>query len=124
MSRGRTRVSGHDRFPIRCHCRGSTLDRWHGGNAYRPAGISGYVQAAGNEGGKRTSANFRNPQLSIGALEQDSDTALWLLVGGYIGEGDDSQGGRHGTVSGGSAVCDEAAPLCLFGSLGRSRRAG
>ena len=69
-----------------------------------------YVQAAGNEGGKRT-GELQTPSFQ-GALEQ-ADTALWLLVGGYIGEGDDRKVADTG-LSGGSAVCDEAAPLCLF----------
>ena len=70
-----------------------------------------YIQAAGNEGGKRTGA-LQDSSFQ-GALSA-ADTALWILVGGYLGEGEDRKLADTG-LSGGSAVCDEGAPLCLFG---------
>ena len=63
------------------------------------------IKSAGNDNGKRT-GNLQNASFQ-GALSQ-SDTALWLLVGGYVGEDDDR------APAGGSSICGTADPLCLF----------
>ena len=95
------------------HARPGILDVEHDGNrdGQRLLRLSG----AGNDNGKRTShlqrAGF---QLAL----QESATALVILIGGYVGEGDDrAPAADIATTSGGmtgSSFCDDAAPLCLF----------
>ena len=69
------------------------------------------IAAAGNDGGKRTSWLQRaGVQLAL----QESTTALLIIVGGYIGEGDERKPADTGQ-SGGSSICGDADPLCLFG---------
>ena len=63
------------------------------------------VEAAGNDDGKRT-GNLQSPSFQ-GALSQ-SDTALWLVIGGYVGEGDNR------APADASSICGAADPLCLF----------
>ena len=85
------------------------LNRWHDGNHTGQRVLR--VEAAGNDGGKRTSHLQDAPfQLAL----QDSDIALWILVGGYVGEGEARKPADTG-LSGGSSVCGDADPLCLFG---------
>ena len=69
------------------------------------------IMAAGNDGGKRTS-RLQTPQLQRGLLE--TDTVLMIIVGGYIGEGDERKPADTGQ-RGGSSICGDADPLCLFG---------
>ena len=97
------------------HVRAGVLDVEHDGN--RDGQRLLRLAAAGNDNGKRTSwlqdAGF---QLAL----QESSTALVVLVGGYSGEGDDRAPAADipaRTPSGltGSSLCDDAAPLCLFG---------
>ena len=97
------------------HVRAGVLDVEHDGN--RDGQRLLRFSAAGNDNGKRTShlqdAGF---QLAL----QESSTALVILVGGYSGEGDDRAPAADipaRTPSGltGSSLCDDAAPLCLFG---------
>ena len=64
-----------------------------------------YINGAGNDDGKRT--GFLQDSSFQGALEA-RDTALWMIVGGYVGEGDDR------APAGGSSICAAADPLCLF----------
>lgn len=63
------------------------------------------IKGAGNDDGKRT-GNLQSASFQ-GALEA-RDTALWILVGGYVGEGDDR------APDPGSSICAAADPLCLF----------
>ena len=44
---------------------------------------------------------------------QEFDKALWIIVGGYIGEGEDRKPADSG-LRGGSSICGDANPLCLF----------
>lgn len=64
-----------------------------------------FIQGLGNDDGKRT--GFLQNASFQGALEA-KDTALWILVGGYTGEGDNR------APAGASSICSEADPLCLF----------
>ena len=84
------------------------LNRWHDGTHSGQRVL--IVEGLGNDGGKRTSqlqdARF---QLAL----QESDIALWILVGGYVGEGEDRKPADTGR-SGGSSICGAADPLCLF----------
>ena len=83
---------------------GGILNRWHDGNheGQRVLRING----AGNESGKRTSHLQRATfQLAL----EESDSALWLLVGGYSSF---STGNRVAALS---STCGDAEPLCLFG---------
>ena len=68
------------------------------------------VSAAGNEGGKRTSyLQTESFQLAL----QEFNKALWIVVGGYVGEGDGRKPADTG-LRGGSSICGDADPLCLF----------
>ena len=95
------------------HVRAGVLDVENDGN--RDGQRLLRLAAAGNDNGKRTShlqrAGF---QLAL----QESATALVILIGGYVGEGDDrAPAADIATTSGGmtgSSFCDDAAPLCLF----------
>ena len=95
------------------YVRAGILDRAHDGNrdGQRLLRLAG----AGNDNGKRTSHLQRaGIQLAL----QESATALVILIGGYMGEGDDrAPAADIATTSGGmtgSSFCDDAAPLCLF----------
>ena len=94
-----------DEYP---YVRPGILDRANDGNrdGQRLLRIAG----AGNDGGKRTSwlqdAGF---QLAL----QESNTALVIIVGGYVGEGDGRKPADSG-LRGGSSICGAADPLCLF----------
>ena len=72
------------------------------------------IAGLGNDYEKRT------PWLQHGkaqALLRDSDTALWILVGGFQGSGENRALGRSRTADGGtvgSSICGDAAALCLF----------
>ena len=68
------------------------------------------IKGLGNDGGNRT-GQLQNPSFQ-GALTV-ADTALWVLVGGYVGEGDDRKPADTG-LRGGSSICGDADPLCLF----------
>ena len=68
------------------------------------------INGLGNDGGKRT-GYLQNSSFQ-GALTV-ADTALWVLVGGYVGEGDDRKPADTG-LRGGSSICGDADPLCLF----------
>ena len=95
-----------DEYP---YVRPGFLDRAHDGNrdGQRLLRIAG----AGNDGGKRTSWLQRaGVQLAL----QESATALLIIVGGYIGEGDERKPADTGQ-RGGSSICGDADPLCLFG---------
>lgn len=63
------------------------------------------IEAAGNGSGKRT--GYLQSSSFQGALEA-RDTALWIIVGGYVGEGDER------APASGSSICGAANPLCLF----------
>ena len=68
------------------------------------------IRSAGNEGGKRTShLQGSGFQLAV----QEFDKALWIVVGGYVGEGDGRKPADSG-LRGGSSICGDADPLCLF----------
>ena len=87
---------------------GGILNRWHDGNHTGQRVLK--VEGLGNDGGNRTSQLQRATfQLAL----QESDIALWILVGGYVGEGDDRKPADTGR-SGGSSICGAADPLCLF----------
>ena len=68
------------------------------------------IRSAGNEGGKRTS-HLQRAGFQLGL--QEFDRALWIIVGGYIGEGEDRKPADSG-LRGGSSICGDANPLCLF----------
>ena len=94
---------------------GGVLNRWHNGTHTGQRVLR--IQAAGNEEGKRTShlqrATFR---LAL----QESETALWILVGGHAGGADSRRiAGSHPETGvfgpAGTSICDAAEPLCLFG---------
>ena len=68
------------------------------------------VRGVGNEGGKRTS-HLQRAGFQLGL--QEFDRALWIVVGGYIGEGEDRKPADSG-LRGGSSICGDANPLCLF----------
>ena len=73
------------------------------------------VQGAGN--GNGTPTGELQARAFQGALA-NSDTAVWLLIGGYVGEGEDRASAKDvnssiGVI--GSSLCGDAAPLCLFG---------
>ena len=68
------------------------------------------VRGVGNEGGKRTS-HLQRAGFQLGL--QEFDRALWIVVGGYIGEGEDRKPADSG-LRGGSSICGAANPLCLF----------
>ena len=63
------------------------------------------VMGAGNDRGKRTS-QLQTPQLQRGLLE--TNTVLMIVVGGYVGEGENR------APASGSSICGDADPLCLF----------
>lgn len=67
-----------------------------------------YIQSAGNDDGKHT-AELQDAEFQ-GALVSH-DTALWIVVGGYEGEGEE-RAPAAGTL--GSSICGAADPLCLF----------
>ena len=69
-----------------------------------------FITGLGNDGGKRT--GYLQDSSFQGALTV-ADTALWVLVGGYVGEGDDRKPADTG-LRGGSSICGDADPLCLF----------
>ena len=69
-----------------------------------------FITGLGNDGGKRT-GSLQDSSFQ-GALTV-ADTALWVLVGGYVGEGDDRKPADSG-LRGGSSLCGDADPLCLF----------
>ena len=74
-----------------------------------------YVQGAGNESGKRTAALQAAPfQRAL----VESDTALWVIVGGYTGEGDNRAPAAQ------SSICGAADPLCLFAPWSYNGRSG
>ena len=88
------------------------LGRWHDGAHDGQRVLT--VQGAGNDNRLRT-GSLQTSQLQL-AL-QHTDIALWILVGGYSGEGDDrAPAADVETIEGlfGSSLCAEAAPLCLF----------
>ncbi len=73
------------------------------------------IQGAGNDNGKRTS-HLQTRQMQ--KVLEETDRVLWIIVGGYVGEGDErAPAADVATVGGGmtgSSFCDDAAPLCLF----------
>ena len=73
------------------------------------------VQAAGNDNGVRTT-NLQKPEFQL-AL-QHTDIALWIIVGGYLGEG------TSRAPAAASNVCGEADPLCLFAPFSHAGRSG
>lgn len=79
------------------------LNRWHDGRHTGQRVL--LVQGAGNDSGNRTgllqSSWFQR-------AVQDSDVALWIIVGGYEGEGDARAPAE------GSSICGDGDPLCLF----------
>ena len=78
------------------------------------------IQGLGNDGGKRTSHLQRATfQLAL----QESDVALWILVGGYVGEGAARKPADTGQ-RGGSSICGAADPLCLYASYEQGGRRG
>ena len=95
-----------DEYP---YVRPGILDRAHDGT--RDGQRLLRLVGAGNDGGKRTSWLQRaGVQLAL----QESTTALLIFVGGYIGEGDERKPADTGQ-RGGSSICGDADPLCLFG---------
>ena len=85
------------------YVRPGILDRAHDGN--RDGQRLLRIAAAGNDGGKRTSWLQRaGIQLAL----QESTTAMVIVVGGYVGEGEDRQPASS------SSTCGAADPLCLF----------
>ena len=102
LSRIRQRLpTGTFRFPLQCRCRVFSPRRMVSVTGQRIL----FIQGLGNDDGKRT--GFLQNASFQGALEA-KDTALWILVGGYTGEGDDR------TPAGASSICGAADPLCLF----------
>ena len=90
-----------------------TLNRWHDGNHTGQRVLR--LNAMGNDSQRTSHLQRATFQLAL----QESDVALWILVGGYVGEGDDRAPAANipaQTSSGftGSSLCDDAAPLCLF----------
>ena len=73
------------------------------------------VQAAGNDNRVRTT-NLQKPEFQL-AL-QHTDIALWIIVGGYLGEG------TSRTPAAASNVCGAADPLCLFAPFSYNGRSG
>ena len=73
------------------------------------------VQAAGNDNRVRTT-NLQKPEFQL-AL-QHTDIALWIIVGGYLGEG------TSRAPAAASNVCGEADPLCLFAPFSHAGRSG
>ena len=73
------------------------------------------IEALGNDNGRRA-AHLQAPSFQAALLE--TNKALWLVVGGYVGEGEDRAPAKDvnssiGVI--GSSLCSDAAPLCLFG---------
>ena len=64
------------------------------------------VSGAGNDPQNRRTGELQTTLFQRALVEKE--TSLWLLVGGYVGEGDD----RRPASS--SSTCGEADPLCLF----------
>ena len=94
---------------------GGVLNRWHDGTHDGQRVLR--IQSAGNGVGKRTGHLERATfQLAL----QESETALWILVGGHAGDSDSRRlAGAHpetGVIGPqGTSICSDAAPLCLFG---------
>ena len=85
----------------------SRLRAWHDGRHTGQRVL--FVQGAGNDSGNRTGLL----QTSwFQRAVQDWDIALWIVVGGYEGEGDD-RAPATGPIAG-SSICGAADPLCLF----------
>ena len=94
------------------------LDLSHAGNHSGQRVLR--IQGLGNDGGKRTSHLQRATfQLAL----QESDVALWILVGGYVGEGAARKPADTGQ-RGGSSICGAADPLCLYASYEQGGRRG
>ena len=73
------------------------------------------VQGLGNENG-RGNGHLEGRAFQAALLE--TDKALWVLIGGYVGEGEDRAPAKDVNSSDGvigSSLCGDAAPLCLFG---------
>ncbi len=89
------------------------LGRWNDGTHDGQRVLT--VQSAGNNNGTRTSvlqeARF---QLAL----QHTDIALWIVVGGHVGDGDER------APASGSSLCGAADPLCLFAPWGAQRQDG
>ena len=85
------------------------LNRWHDGNhsGQRVLRVEGLLETM------VASAHRIYRMLSFQLALQESDIALWILVGGYVGEGEDRKPADTGR-SGGSSICGAADPLCLF----------
>ena len=94
---------------------GGILHRWHDGNHDGQRVLR--IQGAGNDAGERTSHLQRATfQLAL----QESNTALWVLVGGYSGDSDSRRLAGRNPATGqwgpvGTSICGAAEPLCLFG---------
>ena len=73
------------------------------------------VQGLGNENGR---GNDHLEGRAFQAALLETDKALWVLIGGYVGEGEDRAPAKDVNSSDGvigSSLCGDAAPLCLFG---------
>lgn len=83
------------------------LEYWPYWNGEKQEGVQRLmeIRGTGNDDGNRT--GWLQEDYFQGLLEHN-DTALWILVGGYVGEGEDRG------PAGGSSVCGDADPLCLF----------
>ena len=94
---------------------GGILNRWHDGTHTGQRVLR--IQGAGNEAGERTSHLQRATfQLAL----QESNTALWILVGGHAGDPDSRRLAGRNPATGtwgpsGTSICGAAEPLCLFG---------
>ena len=94
---------------------GGILNRWYDGTHTGQRVLR--IQGAGNERGERTSHLQRATfQLAL----QESDTALWILVGGHAGDSDSRRLAGRNPATGewgpsGTSICGAAEPLCLFG---------
>ena len=64
------------------------------------------VRGAGNDAQNRRTGELQRALFQRALVEKE--TALWILVGGYVGEGDD----RRPASS--SSTCGAGDPLCLF----------
>ncbi len=91
------------------YVRPGILDRAHDGNCDGQRLLR--IAAAGNDGGKRTSCTCREQGFSWPC--RNPRPLYSFIVGGYIGEGDERKPADTGQ-RGGSSICGDADPLCLF----------